>query len=128
MPNGVNIIETIPIMTNNFVFNLVWLIFALYFVYAIYEICNLFRTCFDKNTDCEDVDNFLIRFLKITMVTVCLFFILFAIACIYTPDYTGKNKYKVEITDFASFNEIYNNYEILEQNGNVYLIEEKELE
>lgn len=51
MPNGVNIIETIPIMTNNFVFNLAWLIFALYFVYAIYEICNLFRPCFDDVKD-----------------------------------------------------------------------------
>lgn len=43
------------------------------------------------------------------------------------PDYTGKNKYRVEITDSASFNEVYNNYEILEQDGNIYLIEEKEL-
>lgn len=65
-------------------------------------------------------------FVKISLGAAILVFLSLTIGLIYKPDYTGENQYRIEITDSASFNEVYNNYEILEQDGNIYLIKEKE--
>lgn len=126
MPNGVNIIETIPIMTNYFLLNLAWLILVLYFIIGVFSICKLAKRTFENTISLEESNNFISMFVKISLCATIVMFSLLTISCIYKPDYTGKNQYRVEITDSASFNEVYNNYEILEQDGNVYLIEEKE--
>lgn len=126
MPNGVNIIEIIPIMTNYFMLNLVWLILVLYFFIGVFLICKFSKKVFNETITLEESNSFTSMLLKISLGAAILMFLSLTIGCIYKPDYTGKNQYRVEITNSASFNEIYNNYEILEQDGNVYLIEEKE--
>ena len=126
MSNGVNIIETIPIMTNYFSLDLAWLILALFVIWGTWEIYRLFKMSFDKNVSYEKCNSFVRKITITSTVAAIIMLLLVTIGCIYKPDYTGKNQYRVEITDSASFNEIYNNYEILEQDGNVYLIEEKE--
>lgn len=126
MPNGVNIIETIPIMTNYFLLNLAWLVLALYFILGVWSIYRLSKASIYDSVSIEETNNFLSVFIKISVITIIIMISSLIIGCIYKPDYTGKNQYRVEITDSASFNEVYNNYEILEQDGNVYLIEEKE--
>lgn len=126
MPNGVNIIETIPIMTNYFMLNLAWWVLALYFILGVWSVYRLFKASFYDSVSIEETDSFLSIFIKISVVAVTIMISSMIVGFIYKPDYTGKNQYRVEITDSASFNEVYNNYEILEQDGNVYLIEEKE--
>lgn len=126
MPNGVNIIETIPIMTNYFSLDLAWLILVLYFIIGVFLICKFSKKVFNETVTLEESNNFTSMFVKISLGAAILMFLSLTIGLIYKPGYTGKNQYRVEIADFASFNEVYNNYEILEQDGNVYLIEEKE--
>lgn len=126
MPNGINIIETIPIMTNYFLSNLVWLILVLYFIIGVFLMCKLAKRTFENTISLEESNNFISMFVKISLGAAILMFLSLTIGLIYKPNYTGKNQYRVEITDSASFNEVYNNYEILEQDGNIYLIEEKE--
>lgn len=128
MPNGVNVIETIPIMTNYFLLNLAWLVLALYFILGVWSIYRLSKASIYDSVSIEETNNFLSVFIKISVVAIIIMISSLIISCIYEPDYTGKNQYRVEITDSASFNEVYNNYEILEQDGNIYLIKEKELE
>lgn len=126
MPNGVNIIETIPIMTNYFLLKLAWFVLALYFIFGVWSIYKLFKASFDDSISIEETDDFLSSFIKTSVIAVIIMISSLIISCIYKPDYTGKNQYRVEITDSASFNEVYNNYEILEQDGNIYLIKERE--
>lgn len=126
MPNGINIIETIPIMTNYFLSNLVWPILVLYFIIGVFLMCKLAKRTFENTISLEESNNFISMFVKISLGAAILMFLSLTIGLIYKPNYTGENQYRVEITDSASFNEVYNNYEILEQDGNIYLIEEKE--
>lgn len=128
MPNGVNIIETVPIMTNYFLLDLPWLVLALYFILGVRSIYRLSKASIYDSVSIEETNNFLSVFIKISVIAIIIMISSLIISCFYKPDYTGKNQYRVEITDSASFNEVYNNYEILEQDGNVYLIEEKEWE
>lgn len=128
MPNGVNIIETIPIMTNYFVLNFVFLVLTICMIYIICQFCKIFKITMQKNVDFDEIDNRYCKIIYSLIAIICLFIICIVISGIYHPDYTGEDKYKVEITDSASFNEVYNKYEILEQEGNIYLIKEKELE
>lgn len=128
MPNGVNIIETIPIMTNYFLLNLAWLILVLYFIIGVFPMFKLAKRTFENTISIEESNNFISMFIKVSLGAIIVMFSLLTISCIYKPDYTGENQYRVEITDSASFNKVYNNYEILEQDGNIYLIEEKEWE
>lgn len=128
MPNGVNIIETIPIMTNYFLLDLAWLVLALYFILGIFLICKFSKKVFNETVTLEESNNFTSMFVKISLGAAILMFLSLTIGLIYKPDYTGENQYRVEITDSASFNEVYNNYEILEQDGNIYLIKEKKWE
>lgn len=125
MPNGVNIIETIPIMTNYFLLDLAWLVLALYFILGIFLICKFSKKVFNETVTLEESNNFTSMFVKISLGAAILMFLSLTIGLIYKPDYTCENQYRVEITDSASFNEVYNNYEILEQDGNIYLIKEK---
>lgn len=127
MPNGVNIIETIPIMTNYFLLDLPWLVLALYFIIGVFLICKLAKRTCENTISLEESNNLISMLVKISLGAAILIFLSLTIGLIYKPDYTGKNQYRVEIADSASFNEVYNNYEILEQDGNIYLIEEKEL-
>ena len=127
MPNGVNIIETIPITTNYFMLNLAWLISVLYFFIGVFLICKFSKKVFSETVTLEESNSFASMFVKISLGAVILVFLSLTISLIYKPDYTGENQYRVEITDSAFFNEVYDNYEILEQDENVYLIEEKEL-
>lgn len=126
MPNGVNIIETIPIMTNYFSLDLAWLILAFFVIWGTWAIYRLFKMSFDENIGYEKCNSFVRKITITSTVVAIIMLLLVTIGCIYKPDYTGKNQYRVEITDSVSFNEVCNNYEILEQDGNVYLIEEKE--
>lgn len=128
MPSGVNIIEIIPIMTNYFVLNFVFLAFAICMIYIIYQICKIFKIIMQGNVDLDEIDNRYFKIIYFLIATICLLIICIVVISIYHPDYTGEDKYKVEITDSASFNEVYNNYEILEQDGNIYLIKEKEFD
>lgn len=125
MPNGVNIIEIIPIMTNYFMLNFVWLILVLYFFIDVFLICKFSKKVFNETVTLEESNSFTSMLLKISLGAAILMFLSLTIGLIYKPNYTGKNQYRVEIADSASFNEIYNNYEILEQDGNIYLIKEK---
>lgn len=125
MPNGVNIIEIIPIMTNYFMSNFGWLILVLYFIISVFLICKFSKKVFNETVTLEESNSFMSMFVKISLGAAILMFLSLTIGLIYEPDYTGENQYRVEIDNSASFNEIYNNYEILEQDGNVYLIEEK---
>lgn len=125
MPNGVNIVETIPIMTNYFLLNLAWFTLALYFILGVWSIYKLFKASFDDSISIKETNDFLSSFIKTSVIAVIIMISFLIISCIYKPDYTGKNQYRVEITDSASFNEVYNNYEILEQDGNIYLIKKR---
>lgn len=45
---------------------------------------------------------------------------------IYRPNYTGRNQYKVLIDDSVFFNEIAEKYKIVGQDGEIYILEDKE--
>ena len=47
------------------------------------------------------------------------------VSFVYTPNYTGRNQYKVLIDDSVSFNEIAEKYEIVGQDKDVYILEDK---
>ena len=47
------------------------------------------------------------------------------VSFVYTPNYTGRNQYKVLIDDSVSFNEIAEKYEIVGQDGDVYILEDR---
>lgn len=115
-------------MTNYFLLDLPWLVLALYFILGVRSIYRLSKASIYDSVSIEETNNFLSVFIKISVIAIIIMISSLIISCFYKPDYTGKNQYRVEITDSASFNEVYNNYEILEQDGNVYLIEEKEWE
>lgn len=125
MPNGVNIIEVVPIMTNIFLLKLAWIVLFLYFVYGVWATYKLFKAAFDENVSYKESDALILKSIKISLIAAFVMLLSILIGCIYKPDYTGKNQYKVEISDSASFNEVYNNYKIIEQDNNIYLIEEK---
>lgn len=57
----------------------------------------------------------------------CLVFIASVLVFfVYTPNYTGRNQYKVLIDDSVSFNEITENYKIVGQDKDLYILEDKE--
>lgn len=55
----------------------------------------------------------------------CLLFLMFGPAVISDVP-TGRYRYEVTIDESVSFNDIYERYEIVEQRGDIWVLEEKE--
>ena len=124
------ILETTPIMTNfsgeyvvvgGLCFVAISLILAL--------VCGLLG-CIFVNKNMYKAAKRVEQILEILFGFVVLFgaFVLGGlIVCgIYQPDYTGKNRYKVLIDDSVSFNEITENYKIVGQDKDLYILEDGE--
>lgn len=124
------ILETTPIMTNFFCgyVALGSLCLALVLLFLIF-VCTLLDCVFvSKNMykaakRAEQIVDILFSFEILFGVLVLGSFLT---GVIYQPDYTGRNQYKVLIDDSVSFNEIAENYEIVGQDEDLYILEDKE--
>ena len=124
------ILETTPIMTNlscqyvvlgSFCLALIFLLLALVFVLlgCIFVNKNMYKAVKRVEQIFEILFGFVVLFEVFVLGGL--------IVCgIYQPDYTGKNQYKVLIDDSVSFNEIAEKYEIVGQDGEIYILEDKE--
>lgn len=61
-----------------------------------------------------------------TCVITMIGFLIFAICISFVENPTGKYTYKVTISDEVNFVEFDNKYEIIDQDGLIYTISEKE--
>lgn len=123
------ILKTTPIMTNYFCGYLA--IGAFLFAVALAVCCIVGIILFTV------FENRYKKFGTIVGKTIDRLWGLAGIACLvliasilvsaaYTPNYTGRNQYKVLIDDSVSFNEIAEKYEIVGQDGDMYILEDKE--
>ena len=124
------ILETTPIMTNLFC---LYVILGDFCLIAIFLFLNLvclllYHVFLNKNMykvaeRVDQIAEILFSFVMLFSVFVLGSLIVWGI---YQPNYTGKNQYKVLIDDSVSFNEIAENYEIVGQDGEIYILEDKE--
>lgn len=124
------ILETTPIMTNIFCehvvlgsFCLAVILFLLAFVCALLGSIFVDKNMWEAEKRAELMFYILFGFTALFSV-LCLGGLI--VCGIYQPDYTGRNQYKVLIDDSASFNEIAENYVIVGQDGDLYILEDKE--
>lgn len=123
------ILETTPIMTNYFCGYLA--IGAFLFAVALTICCIvsiiLFVVFENRHKKFGTIVEKTIEKLWVLAGIACLVFIASTIvAVVYEPNYTGRNQYKVLIDDSVSFNEIAENYKIVGQDGDIYILEDKE--
>lgn len=123
------ILETTPIMTNYFCGYLA--IGALLFAVALAICCIvgiiLFMIFENRYKKFGTIVEKTIEKLWALAGIACLVFIASVfVSFVYTPNYTGRNQYKVLIDDSVSFNEIAEKYEIVGQDKDVYILEDKE--
>ena len=123
------ILETTPIMTNYFCGYLA--IGAFLFAVALTICCIvsiiLFVVFENRHKKFGTIVEKTIEKLWVLAGIACLVFIASTIvAVVYEPNYTGINQYKVLIDDSVSFNEIAENYKIVGQDGDIYILEDKE--
>lgn len=123
------ILETTPIMTNYFCESLA--IGAFLFAVALVVCCIvgiilyvIFENKYKKFG--VIVGNTIEKLFVLAGISCLVFIASTVVAVIYTPNYTGRNQYKVLIDDSVSFNEIAEKYEIVGQDGEVYILNEKE--
>ena len=122
------ILETTPIMTNYFCGYLA--IGALLFAVALAICCIvgiiLFMIFENRYKKFGTIVGKTIDKLWGLAGIACLVFIASVlVSFVYTPNYTGRNQYKVLIDDSVSFNEIAEKYEIVGQDKDVYILEDK---
>ena len=124
------ILETTPIMTNLFCeyaasgsLCLVVIFLLLIFVFAFRCYVFVNKNMYKAAKRAEQTVDILFGLEGLFCVFVLVSFLVY---CIYQPDYTGKNQYKVLIDDSVSFNEIAENYKIVGQDGDIYILEDKE--
>lgn len=123
------ILETTPIMTNYFCGYLA--IGAFLFAVALAICCIvgiiLFMVFENRYKKFGTIVGKTIEKLWALAGIACLVFIASVlVSAVYTPNYTGRNQYKVLIDDSVSFNEIAENYKIVGQDGEIYILEDKE--
>ena len=123
------ILETTPIMTNYFCESLA--IGAFLFAVALVICCIvgiilyvIFENKYKKFG--VIVGNTIDKLFVLAWIFCLVFIVSTVVAVIYTPNYTRRNQYKVLIDDSVSFNEIAEKYEIVGQDGDVYILNEKE--
>lgn len=62
-------------------------------------------------------------FLVLVMIE---FIVVMLLTCTYCKQETGRYRYEVTINDDVSFKDIYENYEIVDQEGKIYTLIDKE--
>ena len=77
-------------------------------------------------TLCEDF-RMVDKGIVMIFVTVALLLVL-AVMIVVIEVPTGRHEYKVIIDDNANFKEIYNRYNIISKEGQIYIIQDKEVE
>lgn len=108
---GIEILSQKPITTEN-----IHILVAFFILMpALLLLIGFFMSLFD----CE----YLFTFVGIAVV-VC--FLLLYIK--FGQEETGRYRYEVTIDDNVAFKELYEKYDIIEQKGKIYVIEEKEVE
>lgn len=124
------ILETTPIMTNFFceyvvVGGLCLVVIFLLLIFACGLLCYIFvnKNMYKAAKRVEQITEISFGFVALFCVFALGSFLVYAI---YQPDYTGKNQYKVLIDDSVSFNEIAENYKIVGQDKDLYILEDKE--
>ena len=123
------ILETTPIMTNYFCEHLAIGAFLFAVAFAICCIVGiiLFMIFENRHKKFGTIVEKTIEKLWALAGIACLVFIASVlVSFVYTPNYTGRNQYKVLIDDSVSFNEIAEKYEIVGQDGEIYILEDKE--
>lgn len=63
-----------------------------------------------------------------TSIALSIFFIMFLAIGSTFKEPTGKYRYEVTIDRTVSFIDMYEKYEIIEQRGNIWVLEDKEME
>lgn len=122
------ILETTPIMTNYFCGYLA--IGAFLFAVALAICCIvgiiLFMVFENRHKKFGTIVEKAVDKLWCLAGIACLVLIASVlVSFVYTPNYTGRNQYKVLIDDSVSFNEIAEKYEIVGQDKDVYILEDK---
>lgn len=124
------ILETTPIMANLSCEFFVLGCFCLMVIFLLLTFVCLLLCCVFENKNMYKAVKRVEQIISILFGFVVLFggFVLGGlIVCgVHQPDYTGRNQYKVLIDDSVSFNEIAENYEIVGQDGEIYILEDKE--
>lgn len=67
---------------------------------------------------------------KISLKIFCIFMVLFGLLSVMTafhtkPVYKEVNQYEVTISPFTPFRMIYDNYDIIEQRGDIFILRDK---
>lgn len=106
---GIEVLNKEPIYT----MNIPVLIVSLVLMFALLSLIGFFFAW----CDCED----LFTFVAIAVIVAC-FILCFTLG----QKETGRYRYEVTINDEVSFKELYEKYDVIEQKGKIYVIEEKE--
>ncbi len=123
--DGVTILDQSPIMTSafNMVFdNAVMPIFYFVLFFSCALFISLFCRSFAKQSKATKKTKWIFGILSSISI---LAFIGFFLSLIITVP-TGKMEYKVTIDENVSFTHMYDHYEIVNQEGTIYTIREKD--
>ena len=73
-----------------------------------------------------DHDTASVFFIIIFVCSVVAFVVFAAINDAYKSEPTGRYRYEVTIDDSVSITEVYNHYNVVEQRGDIWVLEDKE--
>lgn len=111
--SGINVLNTIPIMTNPLWVNILFILSGILFLTGIIFVI----TSAHKISDKMLITGFILLAIGFVSLIVC---------SIYEGSVpTGKYKYEVTIDENVSFTEINSKYNIIEQRGSIYVLEDK---
>lgn len=113
--SGINVLNTIQIMTNPLWVNILFILSGILFFTGIFFIWLWVRT-----TEISD------KKLNTGLILFVISFILLIVCSIHEGSIpTGKYKYEVTIDENVSFTELNSKYNIIEQRGSIYVLEDK---
>lgn len=95
-----------------------YLIFIFFLAFALFKVLTYLSSC----SIYDDVGSLIVSIICAMIITL----LSFAIIDAYNNNNIKPEQYAVTISDEVSMNEFTDNYTIVEQKGNVYIIEEKE--
>lgn len=110
----INVLNTIPIMSNPLWVNILFILSGVLFFTGIFFIWLWVRTGINDKK------------LNIGLILFAIGFILLIVCSIHEGSIpTGKYKYEVTIDKDVSFTDLNSKYNIVEQRGDIYVLEDK---
>lgn len=115
------ILNKIPIYNTNY--SLCMLFLVLIFIGAVLGVIGLIFSFAPWDSKRDKISSWFVFGGIIIMV---VFYISFLFACYYSKgEPTGKYKYEVKISDSTTFKEVTDNYKIIDNRGEIWILEDK---